>query len=432
MNRSRSDALFERARQLIPGGVNSPVRAFRGVGGNPVFFASAKGAYVTDVDGNEYVDYVGSWGPFLLGHAHPEVLAAIAEAAAGGTSFGAPTEREVAFAEQITRAVPSMKKLRLVSSGTEATMAALRLARGATGRDRIVKIDGGYHGHADCLLVAAGSGAATLGIPGSAGVTAATAADTLTVAWNDLAGMKALFDASSSGPEAKKIAAVIVEPVCGNMGCVPPEPGYLEGLRALTREHGTVLIFDEVMTGFRVAFGGAQALYGIEPDLTCLGKIIGGGLPAAAYGGRADLMGHIAPDGPVYQAGTLSGNPLAVAAGMKTLDLISKPGTYEALEQTSARLVGGLAALAEEAGVALRSNRVGSMFTGFFTAGEVTDYASAKTSDTARFGKFFHAMLDRGVYLAPSQFEAAFVSLAHEAGAIDRTLDAARLAFKSL
>src|SRR5581483_9591611 len=339
-----------------------------------VFVARARGAYLWDVDGNEYVDYVGSWGPMILGHAHPEVLEAVNAAAAGGTSFGAPTEREVELAEKIARAVPSMQVVRMVSSGTEATMSALRLARGATGRDRFVKIDGGYHGHADCLLVKAGSGAATLGLPGSAGVTPGTAADTVTVAWNDLDALAAAFRPHAGSP----IAAVIIEPVCGNMGCVPPRAGYLEGVRALTREFGALLIFDEVMTGFRVAFGGAQARYAIEPDLTCLGKIIGGGLPAAAYGGREDLMRKIAPDGAVYQAGTLSGNPLAVAAGLKTLELLERPGTYEALERASAKLVDGLAELAREASVPLTSNRVASMFTGFFTADEVFDYASAK------------------------------------------------------
>jgi glutamate-1-semialdehyde 2,1-aminomutase len=427
MKRDRSSQLIAEARRVIPGGVNSPVRAFRGVGGDPVFFARGAGAYVYDADGNEYVDYVGSWGPLLLGHAHPEVLAAIAEAAQHGTSFGAPTEREVRFAEQISRLVPSMQKVRLVSSGTEATMSALRLARGFSGRDKIIKIDGGYHGHADCLLVAAGSGAATLGIPGSAGVPASTVADTLTVAMNDLDAMRAVFDA-----HPRQIAAVILEGVCGNMGCVPPEPGYLEGVRALTREAGTVFILDEVMSGFRVALGGAQARYGIEPDLTCLGKVIGGGLPAAAYGGRAEIMDRIAPDGPVYQAGTLSGNPIAVAAGMKMLELLERPGTYERLEATSKRLTDGLAALAREAGVALTTNRVGSMFTGFFTDGPVRNYAEARRSDTQRFGRFFHAMLDGGVYLAPSQFEAAFVSLAHDERAVDRTLEAARAAFASL
>jgi glutamate-1-semialdehyde 2,1-aminomutase len=432
MNRKRSEELFARGQRLIPGGVNSPVRAFRGVGGSPVFIERGKGPYVYDVDGNEYVDYLGSWGPLITGHADPEILAAITEAAQGGTSFGMPTEREVAFAELITQAVPSMKKVRMVSSGTEATMSAIRLARGVTGRDRIIKIDGGYHGHADFLLVAAGSGAATLGLPGSAGVTEGTASDTLTVAWNDLAALEQIFEVHAQFAEKKRIAALIVEPVCGNMGCVPPRRGYLEGIRALTRKHGAILIIDEVMTGFRVAFGGAQALYGIEPDLTCLGKVIGGGLPAAAYGGRADLMGYIAPEGPVYQAGTLSGNPLAVAAGMKMLEILKRPGTYEKLEQTSAQIADGLAASAREAGVPLRGNRVGSMFTGFFTDADVVDYASAKKSDTARFGKFFHAMLDGGVHLAPSQFEAAFVSTAHDSRAVDRTLEAARKAFRSL
>jgi glutamate-1-semialdehyde 2,1-aminomutase len=427
MKRDRSHALFEQGKQVIPGGVNSPVRAFRGVGGDPVFFARGKGALVWDVDGNEYVDYVGSWGPLLLGHAHPEVHAAIVEVAAQGTSFGAPTEREVQFAEQLCRAVPSMQMVRLVSSGTEATMAALRVARGYTRREKFVKIDGGYHGASDCLLASAGSGVATLGIPGTLGVTRGAVADTLTVAWNDEAAMRAVFDAN---PE--QIAAVIVEPVCGNMGCVPPAKGYLQALRAITKQHGAVLILDEVMTGFRVALGGAQALYGIDPDLTCLGKIVGGGLPVGAYGGKREIMSCVAPAGGVYQAGTLSGNPLAVAAGMKTLELLSKPGTYEQLEKTSARLADGLGKLAKEAGIPLTTNRVGSMFTGFFTPDPVTDYATAKTSDTARFGKFFHAMLDGGVYLAPSQFEAAFVSLAHDARAIDRTLDAARTAFQSL
>jgi glutamate-1-semialdehyde 2,1-aminomutase len=427
MNRSRSAALFQEGKRVIPGGVNSPVRAFRGVGGDPVFFARGKGAYLYDVDGNEYIDYVGSWGPLIVGHAHPEILEAITSAAAEGTSFGAPTEREVRLAELLTQAVPSLEMVRLCSSGTEATMAALRVARGFTGRDKIVKVDGGYHGASDCLLVAAGSGAATLGIPGSAGVTAATAQDTLTVAWNDAAALGEIFNANRN-----QIAAVIVEPICGNMGCVPPQPGYLQALRTITKEHGSVLIFDEVMTGFRVAFGGAQALYGITPDMTTLGKIVGGGLPVGAYGGRREIMERVAPLGPVYQAGTLSGNPLAVAAGTKMLELLQRAGTYETLEHKSAMLVDGVAALARERGIALTSNRVGSMFTGFFSEGAVTDYASAKKSDTARFGKFFHAMLDGGVYLAPSQFEAAFVSLAHDAHAIERTLDVARAAFASL
>jgi glutamate-1-semialdehyde 2,1-aminomutase len=427
MSRPRSHALFEAGKRHIPGGVNSPVRAFRGVGGEPVFFARGKGALVWDADGNEYVDYVLSWGPLIVGHAHPEVLAAVHEAAAGGTSFGAPTEREVVFAEQLCKAVPSMEMVRLVSSGTEATMGALRVARGFTKREKIIKIDGGYHGASDCLLAAAGSGAATLGIPGSAGVTDGTVRDTLTVAWNDEAAMRALFDAAPN-----QIAAVIVEPVPGNMGCVPARKGYLEFLRTITQQHGAVLIFDEVMTGFRVAFGGAQALYGIQPDMTCLGKIVGGGLPVGAYGGKREIMSVIAPLGPVYQAGTLSGNPLAVAAGQKMLEILQRPGTYEQLERCSAKLVDGLGTLAREAGISMQSNRVGSMFTGFFSETPVVDYASAKKSDTARFGAFFHHMLDRGVYLAPSQFEAAFLSTAHDDKILDRTLDAARSAFKTL
>jgi len=425
--RGRSHELFERAKEHIPGGVNSPVRAFRGVGGEPVFFARGKGPYLYDVDGNEYVDYVGSWGPLIAGHAHEEILEAIARAAADGTSFGAPTEREVAFAEELCRAVPSMDMVRLVSSGTEATMAALRVARGYTGRHKIIKIDGGYHGASDTLLVAGGSGIATLGIPGSAGVTPGTVADTLTAPWNDEAAMRATFDANPG-----QIAAVIVEPICGNIGCVPPQPGYLQALRALTKQHGAVLIFDEVMTGFRVAFGGAQALYGVEPDMTTLGKIVGGGLPVGAYGGKREIMSHVAPVGGVYQAGTLSGNPLAVAAGRKMLELLSRQGVYESLEQSSAKLVDGIGAIAKERGVPLTANRVGSMFTGFFSDAPVTDYASAKKSDAARFGRFFHAMLDAGVYLAPSQFEAAFVSTAHDGRAIERTLEAARRAFAGI
>jgi len=427
--RGRSHELFERAKERIPGGVNSPVRAFRGVGGEPVFFARGKGPYLYDVDGNEYVDYVGSWGPLILGHAHEEILEAIARAAVDGTSFGAPTEREVEFADELCRAVPSMDMVRLVSSGTEATMAALRVARGFTRRNKIVKIDGGYHGASDTLLVAGGSGIATLGIPGSLGVTPGTAADTLTVPWNDEAAMRAVFAADENRGQ---IAAVIVEPICGNIGCVPPAPGWLQFLRELTRKEGAVLIFDEVMTGFRVAFGGAQALYGVEPDMTTLGKIVGGGLPVGAYGGKKEIMSAVAPVGGVYQAGTLSGNPLAVAAGRKMLELLSRQGVYESLEQSSAKLVDGIGAIARERGVPLTANRVGSMFTGFFSDAPVTDYASAKKSDAARFGRFFHAMLDAGVYLAPSQFEAAFVSTAHDGRAIERTLEAARRAFAGI
>ena len=430
--RRASAELFARAQRVIPGGVNSPVRAFKAVGGDPVFFARAEGPYLFDVDGNRYIDYVGSWGPMILGHTNPEVLAAITEAAYAGTSFGAPTEREVRFAELLTEVMPSLQRVRMVSSGTEATMSALRLARGFTGRSQIIKIDGAYHGHADALLVAAGSGAATLGIPGSAGVTAGAAQDTLTVAWNDLQAVRELCQRSRDDKGDCQLAAIIVEPVCGNMGCVPPAPGYLQGLRELTREHGIILIFDEVMTGFRVAYGGAQARYGVTPDLTCLGKIVGGGLPAAAYGGRADIMDFIAPVGPVYQAGTLSGNPLAMAAGFKMVTMLRHSGIYEQLEQTTSRLVSGLLALCREAGVPATANQVGSMFTLFFSGAPVTDYASAKRSDTAYFGRFFRGLLDRGVYLPPSQFEAAFVSAVHGGDIIDATLSAARAVLQSI
>jgi glutamate-1-semialdehyde 2,1-aminomutase len=423
----KSQTLFTRAQALLPGGVNSPVRAFKSVGGDPLYLARGKGAHVWDADNKEYIDYVGSWGPLILGHAHPKVLFAIAEASTRGTTFGAPTELEVKFAEAIRAAFPSMELLRCVSSGTEATMSAVRVARGATGRDPIIKVDGGYHGHADCMLVDAGSGAATLGIPGSAGVPEGTARDTLVVPWNDLAAVEACLQLA-----ARPVAAVIVEPICGNMGVVPPREGYLAGLRDLCTEHGTILIFDEVITGFRVARGGAQALYGVKPDLTCLGKIVGGGLPAACFGGRADLMQKLAPLGPIYQAGTLSGNPLALAAGLATLHELAIPGTYEKLEAMSARLGAGMAEAAQAAGVAWQANRVGSMMTGFFTADPVVDYATAKRSDTKRYARFFRAMLAHGVYLAPSQFEAAFVSLVHSDADIDATLAAARAAFAEL
>lgn len=416
----RSAEIFARAQAVIPGGVNSPVRACRQVGGEPLFIDRGEGGRVIDVDGHEYIDLIGSWGPLILGHAHPEVLDAIARAIARGTSFGAPTELEVEFAEAVRAAVPSMEKVRAVSSGTEATMSALRLARGATGRRVIVKIDGAYHGHSDSLLVAAGSGAATLGIPGSAGVTPGAAADTLTVPHNDLGAIEAILDARPG-----EVAAVIVEAVPGNMGCVPPAPGYLAGLRALTAKHGVVFILDEVMTGFRVAYGGAQSLYGVTPDLTCVGKIVGGGLPAAAFGGRADLMDHLAPLGPVYQAGTLSGNPVAMAAGLKTLELLRRPGTYERLESLSSRLGLGLLGAARAAGVPACVERVGSMLTLFFTAGPVTDYTSARTCDLARFSRFFLGMRARGVSLPPSQFEAMFVSLAHADADIDAIVSAA-------
>lgn len=426
VSRPRSSELFARAKQHIPGGVNSPVRAFRGVGGDPVFFQSAQKSRLFDVDGNSYIDYVGSWGPMILGHAHPQVLAAITDAAQHGCSFGAPTEREVRFAELLCRRVPSMDKVRMVSSGTEATMSALRLARGFTGRAKIVKTDGAYHGHADSLLVAAGSGAATLGLPGTAGVTDGAARDTLTVPWNDFAAIERVFADHRSPSGHSEIAAVIIEPVCGNMGCVPPEPGYLEHLRTLTEKNGTVFIFDEVMTGFRLARGGAQQRFAIHPDLTCLGKIVGGGLPAAAYGGRAEIMDKIAPVGPVYQAGTLSGNPLAVAAGHAMLELLDDQSLYDRLELVSTHLGTELAAQCQRLGIPAVVNQVGSMFTLFFTGQPVRSYDDAKRSDTGRFARFFHGMLARGVYLPPSQFEAAFVSAAHSDEDIEATLRAAR------
>jgi len=422
---TRSEELFERAKGVIPGGVSSPVRAFKAVGGSPLFVARAEGARFWDADGRAFVDYVGSWGPMILGHAHPAVIEAVREAALRGTSYGAPCALEVELAERVVRHVPSVEKVRFVSSGTEAAMSALRVARGFTGRRKILKFDGCYHGHADSLLVAAGSGVATLGIPGSPGVPEGTVADTLVVPFNDVAAVEAVVSA-----HGRDLAAVIVEPVCGNMGTVAPRPGYLEALREITRRNGTVLVFDEVMTGFRLALGGAQQLYGITPDMTCLGKILGGGLPAAAYGGRRDIMATVAPEGPVYQAGTLSGNPLAMAAGAVLLDLLTMPGTYEALEARSARLEEGLRRAAREAGATVTVNRVGSMITVFFCAGPVTDYATAKASDTKRFARFFRAMLDRGVYLPPAQFEAAFVSLAHGEAEIDATVAAAEEAFR--
>jgi glutamate-1-semialdehyde 2,1-aminomutase len=423
---TRSDELFSRAKAVIPGGVSSPVRAFKAVGGSPLFVARAEGPRFWDEDGRAFIDYVGSWGPMILGHAHPAVLEAVRNAAARGTSYGAPCALEVELAERVVRHVPSVERVRFVSSGTEATMSALRVARGFTGRRKILKFDGCYHGHADSLLVAAGSGVATLGIPGSPGVPEGTVADTLVVPFNDVAAIEAVV--AAHGPD---LAAVIVEPVCGNMGTVAPKPGYLQALREITGRNGTVLIFDEVMTGFRLALGGAQQVYGIRPDMTCLGKILGGGLPAAAYGGRADIMATVAPEGPVYQAGTLSGNPLAMAAGAALLDLLAKPGTYEALEARSARLEGGLRRAARHAGATVTINRVGSMITVFFGAGPVTDYATAKLSDTGRFGRFFHALLERGVYLPPAQFEAAFVSLAHGEAEIDATVAAAAEAFRA-
>lgn len=419
---SRSAELFAEAQQHIPGGVNSPVRAFRGVGGVPRFIARGAGAHLHDVDGNQYIDYVLSWGPLILGHAHPDVLAALAEQAAHGTSYGAPTELETELARAITALMPAVELVRFVSSGTEATMSAIRLARAYTQRAKVIKFAGCYHGHADEFLVQAGSGVATLGLPDSPGVPAAATADTLSAPFNDLGAVEQLL-ASHAG----QVAAIIVEPVAGNMGLVPPRAGYLAGLRALANQHGALLVFDEVMTGFRVALGGAQAFYGVVPDLTCLGKVIGGGLPAAAYGGRREIMQQIAPAGPVYQAGTLSGNPLAMAAGLTTVRAIAAPGVFEQLNSTAARLRDGFAQAAEAAGVPLQAAAVGSMWGFFFAAEPVRDYASAKQyADTARYGRFFHAMLERGVYLAPSQFEAAFVSTAHTDALVDQTIAAAR------
>lgn len=423
-----SNRLFSEAEKLLPGGVDSPVRAWRSVGGNPLFIARGAGSNIYDVDGNEFLDYVGSWGPLVLGHAHPAVVAAIQEAATHGSSFGAPTEAEVELARRITGAVPSIEMVRFVSSGTEATMSAIRLARAFTRRDKILKFDGGYHGHADFLLAKAGSGVATLGLPDSAGVPAAVAATTLVAPYNDPDAVEKLFET-----HGEQIAAVIVEPVAGNMGVVPPRSNFLSKLMDIAHAHGALLIFDEVITGFRVAWGGAQAVYSVKPDLTCLGKIVGGGLPVGAYGGRRDIMKLVAPLGPVYQAGTLSGNPLAMAAGIATLDAIAAtPKAYAQLEARGAQLAQGLVDAALEARVPLTVNRVGSLLTPFFTSEQVLDYASAKTSDTPQYGRFFHSMLDRGVYIAPSQFEALFVSLAHTQTDISRTIESAAQAFQAM
>jgi glutamate-1-semialdehyde 2,1-aminomutase len=416
MNHSKSRALFERAQKRIPGGVNSPVRAFRAVGGDPPFLARGQGARVFDVDGNEYIDYVGSWGPLLLGHRHPVIIEALERALEIGTSFGAPTEAEVEFAEQIHRAMPSVEMVRLVNSGTEAAMAAIRVARGFTGRDLIVKFEGCYHGHTDSLLVKAGSGVATFGIADSVGVPAAFSATTIALPFNSPEAVDEAFHRHGD-----RIAGVIVEPVVGNAGCIPPAPDFLPLLRRVTEKHGALLLFDEVMTGFRLAYGGAQKLFGIRPDLTILGKVIGGGLPIAAYGGRADIMSKVSPLGPIYQAGTLSGNPLAVAGGLAALRFLEQhPEIYEQLEARGEHLCRGLA------GTGFTVNRVGSMFTLFFTSGPVTDYESAKTSDTQAFGRYFRAMLEGGIYLPPSQFEAAFLSAAHTVKDIDKTIAAAR------
>jgi glutamate-1-semialdehyde 2,1-aminomutase len=421
-----SSKLFERANELMPGGVNSPVRAFRGVGGTPRFIRSAKGAMMTDADGRTYIDYVGSWGPMILGHADDEVIEALREALMNGTSYGAPTELEIQMAEEVIDAVPSVEMVRMVNSGTEATMAAIRLARGVTGKNKIVKFEGCYHGHGDSFLVKAGSGVATLGLPDSPGVTDAVAQNTLTVPFNDVVALENIF------AEHKDIAAVIIEPVVGNMGCVPPKENYLQNIREITSKNNALLIFDEVMTGFRLSRGGAQELYGVMPDITALGKIIGGGLPVGAYGASKELMRNIAPAGSIYQAGTLSGNPLAMTVGLATLKRLRDKTVYEKLERAGQRLCRGMSEAAKEFGFETVTNRVGSMFTMFFTNEPVTDWTSASKSNREMFGKFFHAMLNEGIYLAPSQFEAGFIGLAHTEELIDRTIEATRNAFKQL
>ena len=428
MRIEHSKELFRRAEAVIPGGVNSPVRAFRAVGDTPRFIDRGDGAYITDVDGNRYLDCVGSWGPLLFGHAHPRIQDVIRRQLEKGTTYGAPTELEVEMAETICRMVPSCDKVRLVSSGTEAVMSAVRVARGVTGRHKIIKFEGCYHGHADHLLAKSGSGVATLGLPDSAGVPPDLTAETITLPYNDLTAVEAIM-----GMESGRIACVIVEPVAGNMGCVPPESGFLEGLRSVTRQEGALLVFDEVITGFRLARGGAQERYGVMPDLTTLGKIVGGGLPMAAYGGRAEIMDSVAPVGPVYQAGTLSGNPLAVAAGLETLRMIEEDsGLYSRLEATGAKVAGELRRAAESMGVSVWINQVGSMFTIFFTGHEVCDYTVAKTSDTSLFARFFRSMLEAGIYLPPSQFETAFLSAAMTPGDLDRLVSTATTAISGL
>ena len=425
MKHDKSHALFSRAVELIPGGVNSPVRAFKSVGGEPFFVERADGAYLHDVDGNRYIDYVGSWGPMIVGHNHPQVRQAVQEAIGNGLSFGAPCPAEVTMAETITRLVPSCEVVRMVNSGTEATLSAIRLARGATGRQRIVKFEGCYHGHGDSFLVKAGSGMLTLGVPTSPGVPAALGELTSTISYNDFEGATKLFE-----DVGEEIAAVIIEPVVGNANCLPPREGYLQHLRELCTQHGALLIFDEVMTGFRVALGGAQGRYGVTPDLTTFGKVIGGGMPVGAYGGRRELMQQISPAGPIYQAGTLSGNPVAMAAGLAMLELVQEPGFHDRLEATSNALCDGFEAAACEAGVALTTNRVGAMFGLFFTDRKVDTFADATACDIDAFNRFFHAMLERGVFLAPSAYEAGFISSAHDEAVIDATVEAAREAFK--
>jgi glutamate-1-semialdehyde 2,1-aminomutase len=426
MKTTKSDQLFESARKRIPGGVNSPVRAFRSVGRNPLFIARASGAKIWDVDGNEFVDYVGSWGPMILGHAHPQITDAIRRAAESGASFGAPTELEVRMAELICSIMPSIQMVRMVNSGTEATMSAIRLARAYTKREMIIKFEGCYHGHGDSFLIKAGSGALTLSVPDSPGVPAAVAAGTLNAQFNDLNSVSSLINNHQG-----EIAAIIVEPVVGNMGCVPPNPGFLEGLRKLCTNNGIVLIFDEVMTGFRVALGGAQQLYGITPDLTTLGKVIGGGLPVGAYGGKKEIMELVAPSGPMYQAGTLSGNPLAMTAGFETLSILKNDNKfYSTLESRCAQLADGVAGNVESLGLPLTMNRVGSMSTLFFTPDRVTDFCSAVKSDTKRFGTYFRKMLESGIYLAPSQYEAGFVSIAHTSDDVAKTVAANKIALQ--
>lgn len=426
MNNKNSVKLFEEAQKYIPGGVNSPVRAFKSVGLSPVFIEKGRGAIIYDADGNEYIDYVGSWGPLILGHLHPEVTGAISECLAVGTSFGAPTERETVLARMIVEAMPSVEMVRLVNSGTEAAMSAARLARAYTGRKKIVKFEGCYHGHADMYLIKAGSGALTHGVPTSPGVTPETASDTINASYNDIEGIEELFRA-----EGNSIAAVIVEPVPGNMGVVPPRPGFLEGLRKITANYASLLIFDEVITGFRLSYGGAQELYGVLPDITCLGKIIGGGLPVGAYGGRKEIMSMVSPSGPVYQAGTLSGNPLAVSAGIAALKVLGRPGFYGELDKKASRLAAGLTEAAVSAGAEVFFTRAGSMLCGFFTGQEVVDFKTACSSDTQKYSIFFRSMLEQGIYLAPSQFETAFISEAHTVEMIDRTVLAAYKAFRA-